>query len=100
MANGNDGFQGEAALMGWKGDPIPQGDKDGDIIWRMNMIDECGVFPHNITSSSVLVVDDMVWASTSNGVDYGHVTTPGPFAPSLIMVDKQTGELRARKPAA
>ncbi len=98
MANGNDGpFTDEAALMGWKGDPIPQGEKDGDILWRMNMIDECGVFPHNITSSSVLVVDDLVWASTSNGVDYGHVSTPAPFAPSLVQLDKQTGELRAEE---
>ena len=42
------------------------------------MIDECGVFPHNITSSSVLVTGDHVWISTSNGVDYGHVETPAP----------------------
>ena len=28
---------------------------DGDILWIFNMIDECGVFPHNITSSAILV---------------------------------------------
>ena len=31
---------------------------DADIIWSLNMIDECGVFPHNITSSSVLIAGD------------------------------------------
>ena len=45
---------------------------------RLNMIDECGVFPHNITSSSVVVTGDQLWVSTSNGVDYGHVETPAP----------------------
>jgi outer membrane protein assembly factor BamB len=66
---------------------------DADIIWLTNMIDECGVFPHNITSSSVLVAGDKLWVTTSNGVDYGHVETPAPFAPCLILVDKQTGKL-------
>jgi hypothetical protein len=72
-------------------------DTDADIIWTLNMIDECGVFPHNITSSSVLVVGDQLWVSTSNGVDYGHVETPSPMAPSLILVDKQSGELIAEE---
>ncbi|MCZ6836455.1 MAG: PQQ-binding-like beta-propeller repeat protein [Planctomycetota bacterium] len=97
MADGNDGpFQDEAMLFGAKikvGPPVELGPKDGDIIWTLNMIDECGVFPHNITSSAVLVADDKLWVTTSNGVDYGHVETPAPFAPCLIQVDKKTGKL-------
>ena len=57
------------------------------------MTDECGVFPHNITCCSVMIVGDVIWTSTSNGVDYGHVETPAPFAPCLILVNKATGEL-------
>ena len=88
MADGNDGFDGEATLLANKGDePLTMSETDGDIIWRFNMIDEVGVFPHNITSSAVLVNDNHVWTSTSNGVDYGHVETPAPFAPSLILLD-------------
>jgi outer membrane protein assembly factor BamB len=95
MADGNDGpFTDEGALMADKGKPpVEPSSTDADVIWRMNMIDECGVFPHNITSSAVLVAGDRVWVSTSNGVDYGHVETPAPFAPSLIMLDKRTGKL-------
>ena len=95
MADGNDGpFKDEATLLAGRGKPpLEMGEKDGDIIWTLNMIDECGVFPHNITSSSVLVVGDTLWVTTSNGVDYGHVETPAPFAPCLIQVDKLTGKL-------
>ena len=95
MANGNDGpYQDEGQYMAGQGKPpMEVTATDADIIWVMNMIDECGVFPHNITSCSVMVVGDQVWTSTSNGVDYGHVETPAPNAPCLICVDKNTGEL-------
>jgi outer membrane protein assembly factor BamB len=95
MANGNDGpFKDEAQYTAGPGNPpIEVADTDADIIWVFNMIDECGVFPHNITSSAVLIAGDRIWASTSNGVDYGHVETPAPFAPCLIQLDKHTGAL-------
>ena len=99
MADGNDGpFKDEGAYMGGKGKPaLEVTDTDADILWTFNMIDECGVFPHNITSSSVLVAGDNLWVATSNGVDYGHVETPAPFAPSMIVVNKHTGELVAEE---
>ncbi len=94
MANGNDGFADEGQYMAGPGKPPMEVTKtDADIIWITNMIDECGVFPHNITCSSVMVVGDRVWTATSNGVDYGHVETPAPNAPCLICVDKKTGKL-------
>lgn len=95
MANGNDGpFDTEATYFAERGSPpVEVKETDADILWTLDMIDACGVFPHNITSSSVAVVGDRVWVSTSNGVDYGHVETPAPFAPCLILVDKNTGEL-------
>ncbi len=95
MADGNDGpFKGEGQYMAGPGaEPMEVTATDADIIWATNMIDECGVFPHNITSCSVMVVGDQVWTATSNGVDYGHVTTPAPNAPCLIVVDKNTGAL-------
>ena len=95
LADGNDGpFTDEGAYYAGPDEPaVEPKPKDADIIWSFNMIDECGVFPHNITSSAVLVVGDRLWVSTSNGVDYGHVETPAPFAPCLILLDKKTGEL-------
>ncbi len=95
MADGNDGpFEDEGAYFAGPGnEPMEVTETDADIVWTLDMIDACGVFPHNITSSSVGVVGDKVWVTTSNGVDYGHVETPAPFAPSLIVVDKATGAL-------
>lgn len=95
MADGNDGpFQDEAQYLTDRGQELVElTEKDADIIWLFNMIDECGVFPHNITSSSVCIAGDKLWVSTSNGVDYGHVETPAPNAPSLILLDKATGKL-------
>ena len=99
MANGNDGpFVDEGKYLAWPDkEPMEVEETDADIIWMLNMIDECGVFPHNITSSAVLVAGDQLWVTTSNGVDYGHVETPAPFAPALIVVDKNTGELVAEE---
>ena len=95
MANGNDGpYKDEGLYMNWPKKTAMEVKKtDADIIWVTNMIDECGVFPHNITCCSVLVIGDRVWTATSNGVDYGHVETPAPNAPCLILLDKKTGKL-------
>lgn len=94
MKDGNQGFQDEGSYMAGPGNPpIEVGDQDADIIWTFNMTEELGVFPHNITSSSVLVLENAIVATTSNGQDWSHSNIPSPFAPSLCMVDKETGEL-------
>ena len=98
LANGNQGFQGEAQYIAGRGkEPRELSPIDADILWVLNMTDECGVSPHNVTSSSPLVIGDRVWAATSNGVDYGHLDMPNPNAPALICVDKNTGELLAEE---
>lgn len=66
---------------------------DADIIWVLDMIDELGVFPHNLATSSPLIDNDMVMLTTSNGVDEAHLEVPSPRAPSFIGVNKNTGEL-------
>ena len=99
LADGNDGpFQDEGQYYAGPGKPpVELAETDGDILWLFNMIDECGVFPHNITASSVLIAGDNLWVVTANGVDYGHVETPAPHAPSMIVVDKNSGELVAEE---
>jgi outer membrane protein assembly factor BamB len=98
LADGNQGFADEATYYADKGEPpVELGPHDGDILWMFNMIDEVGVFPHNITASSVLIAGDLIWALTANGVDYGHVETPAPNAPSMVVVDKNTGALVAEE---
>lgn len=95
QANGNDGpFTDEAKYLADKGQPpATLGPKDGDILWRFDMIEELGVFPHNITAGSVLILGDKLVAVTSNGVDWTHTSTPNPRAPTLVVLDKGTGAL-------
>ena len=63
-----------------------------DIVWQLDM-PALGVFPHEACNSAVLSLGDLLLVSTSNGQNEGHTRVPSPRAPSLIAVDKRTGEL-------
>lgn len=95
LKNGNDGpFKDEAQYIVGPGKPkIEPGPKDADIIWVYNMIDELGVFPHNASNCSVLIVGNIVYSCTSNGQDWTHSNIPSPNSPSFIALNKKTGEL-------
>jgi outer membrane protein assembly factor BamB len=94
MANGNDGFKDEAkyVVLDTGNPPAKIGPKDADIIWKYDMMDELGVFPHNASNCSVLIADDLVYACTSNGQDWTHSNIPSPLSPSFIALNKKTGE--------
>ena len=64
-----------------------------DIVWELDMCGRLGVFPHEATNSEVLPVGDLLMVSTSNGQNEGHTRVPSPRAPSLIAVDKHSGEV-------
>lgn len=66
---------------------------DADFVWKFDMIDELGVFPHNLAASSPLIRSSLVFLVTGNGVAADHKTVPSPRAPSFIAVDERTGEL-------
>ncbi len=66
---------------------------DGDVLWSYDLIGELDAFPHNLATSSPLVVGDLVFVSTGNGVDEGHINIPSPFGPSFVAINKNTGEL-------
>lgn len=68
--------------------------QDADIIWSLDMIDDLGVFPHNLATSSPIVAGDTVYVLTSNGVDEAHIKNPSPRAPSFLAVNKNTGEVK------
>ena len=104
FADGNQGMQDEAFYMedpqvedeetGRPADGRPPlTNTDADIIWVYDMRTELGVFPHSIASSSPLVLEDRLYVTTSNGVDWSHMKIAMPEAPSLICIDKETGEL-------
>ena len=94
MANGNQGYQDEAKYMTEKGKPAPAVEStDADILWVYDMRDELGIFPHNVTSSSPIVVDGIVYVATSNGVDWSHTNIPSPLSPNFIGLTADKGEL-------
>jgi outer membrane protein assembly factor BamB len=66
---------------------------DADFIWRLDMIKELDVFPHNLATCSPLIVGDYLFVITSNGVDEGHINIPQPKAPSFVVLDKHTGKV-------
>ena len=68
-------------------------DAAADIVWELDMCGRLGVFPHEATNSEVLPVGDLLLVSTSNGQNEGHTRVPSPRAPSLIAVDKRSGEV-------
>lgn len=95
MANGNDGpFKDEAKYMAGPGKAgIEAGKQDADILWKYDMMDELGVFPHNASNCSIIAVGDTLFVCTSNGQDWTHVNIPSPLSPSFIALDKKTGAL-------
>src|SRR5271157_335254 len=94
MANGNDGpFLDERHYEVPIGHPpVEPGPQDADIIWRFDMT-SLPVFPHDAAASSVLVYGNVLFVGTGNGVD--NKKHPLPSAPSLIALDKRTGQLLA-----
>jgi outer membrane protein assembly factor BamB len=66
---------------------------DVDIVWKLDMIEELGVFPHNLANSSPVAYENLIYVSTSNGQDESHVNIPSPRAPALIAVDIKTGKV-------
>ncbi|MEM9015769.1 MAG: PQQ-binding-like beta-propeller repeat protein [Verrucomicrobiota bacterium] len=104
MSDGNDGpFMDEGKYKAGgleklnQVEPVALTDKAADIIWGYDLRSELGVFPHNITSSSVAISDKYIFVSTSNGVDWSHINIPAPNSPSLVVLDRETGELVAEE---
>jgi outer membrane protein assembly factor BamB len=74
-------------------DEVYKAPSDADIVWKLDMMKELGVLPHNMTSSSPLIWEDLVFAVTSNGRDAEGDKLPAPKAPSFIAVNKNTGNV-------
>ena len=100
MADGNQGFLDEGRYMARGGPydpalhvtPVEVKSTDANILWRYDMIRELGVSPHNVTYGSILVVGDILYCSTSNGVTYDHTEIPSPKAPALIALNRKIAE--------
>jgi outer membrane protein assembly factor BamB len=121
MTNGNDGpFRDEAAYMTPPGTnaprqqvgaetrpetlPLPTDGKllqpgllDADIIWKFDLASEAGIWPHDAAHSSILIHGHHLYLNTASGVDNTHKRVRVPDAPSLIVLDKETGRWLARE---
>jgi outer membrane protein assembly factor BamB len=66
--------------------------KDGKALWQYDMRKKLKVTPYHCGNCSPLVVGNLVFLMTGNGLDnLGNVAEPE--APSFIALNKQTGEL-------
>lgn len=70
-----------------------KGEKDADVIWKFDMMEEVGASPHNMANSSPVSYGDLLFVMTSNGQDESHVHIPSPKAPAIIALNKKTGKL-------
>ncbi len=98
QANGNDGpFVDEGQHMALTGQPPMEVTAiDADILWMVDMPAEIGMYPHDSAHSSILLDGPYLYLNTGNGVDNTHRKIRRPDAPSLIVLDKQTGKLVAQ----
>ncbi|HKF57440.1 MAG TPA: PQQ-binding-like beta-propeller repeat protein [Blastocatellia bacterium] len=69
------------------------GQFDADVIWKLDMMEEVGSQPHNMSNCSPVSYGDLLYICTSNGQDESHVNIPSPKAPAIIAINKKTGKL-------
>ncbi len=72
-------------------DETRKGPTDADIIWKLDMMKELGVYPRNMANSSPVIWEDLVFIETSNGASDEKI--PAPKAPSFIAINKNTGKV-------
>jgi len=97
LSNGNDGpFLDEGRFIAGPGrPPVRLQPTDADILWKVDIIHDLNVWCQDAANCSILVHGDFLYVCTSNGVDRSHVRVPRPLAPSLIVLDRNTGRLAA-----
>ena len=102
MTNGNDGpFRDEGAYMTPRGTnapptPLEAGALDADILWKTDLTEVAGIWSHDASHSSILILGDHLYLNSGTGVDNTHKKIRTPDAPSLLVIDKRTGRLLAR----
>lgn len=61
-------------------------------VWKVDMMKDHAVFPHNMTSAAIAAYGDIIYVITGNGVDDTHKNVVVPEAPGIIAFDKNTGK--------
>lgn len=81
----------------WGDEPVT-GESEADVVWKLDLIDRLGVHPHSAGMGpdrrcAIAAWGDRIFVVTGNGVDVSHFRLPTPDAPSLVCLDKHTGEV-------
>jgi outer membrane protein assembly factor BamB len=107
LTNGNDGvFQDEGRHMTRQAPGVADADRvpdlqpgplDADILWLFDLTTGAGIWSHDGAHSSILIRGDHLYLNTGTGVDNTHRKIRTPDAPSLVVLDKNTGKLIARE---
>ena len=69
------------------------GPHDADLVWKIDMMGQLKVLPHNMSLGSPVSAGNLLFAGTSNGIDGHHLKVPSPGAPSFLAVDKRSGKV-------
>ena len=81
------------------GTPVKLTPTDANMVWVYDMMTGVGSWPHDASSASPLLLDDYLYVGTGNAEEVDEIHKPSPDGPSLIVLDKRTGELIARDEA-
>lgn len=78
--------------------PLLRGQGTPREVWRLNMVEELGIFAHPLVmgwpgANSVALYKDWIYVNTDNSTDWSHTNVPNPRAPSLVCLQKRTGEV-------
>ncbi len=65
-------------------------------VWKFDLPTGAGVWSHDAAHSSILIHGDYLYLNTGTGVDNTHRHIRSADAPSLVVLDKRTGQLIAR----
>ena len=99
QADGNAGpFTDEAAYCAAPGKPpAALTAADGDIVWRYDITAELGILVHDAMAAGPVLLGNRLWCITGNGVSHpNHGPCTLPDAPSIIVLDAETGKPIAR----
>ena len=68
---------------------------EGKVLWTLDLMKECKVYPHYVAFCSPLVVGDRVFVVTGNGRRGGDSDkpVPQPRAPSFVAINKTSGKV-------
>jgi len=76
-----------------RGELVCRSVKDGTEIWLLDMRVKLGISANQASSSSPLVVGQLVYVVTGNAADYKTGKVKNPTAPSFLAVDRTSGQI-------